>query len=666
MLVLLLGFAFSIVCLQAVNGQVHTIMVPSDYNPIQSAINAASNGDTILVGPGRYYEGIYVNKSVTIIGQSPATTTVYGTSEGYQSGGVGNPFYISASNVVIANFSIKQGAEYNGAISASSDNIVIRDNVITESGSGGISIALQNCVNFAIKGNTIIQGAGRMDVRGSRVGEISGNTISGLEYPLVVYGSSNITLSQNLISQCEEGIQITNSAFSTFSQNKVLSLGGGITGAITLSKCPGSVLRNNEVSNCVGGIKVSECPGALLRNNSILNCTYGFGAFGYTLEDFAMDIDASNTVNRMPIYYLINQSNLLISPSTYPQVGYLALVNSRNVTVEGLTLNNNLYGLLLAHTTDSLIVGNTFVNNSDTTIYLINQSDRNTITLNQIQSSGVGVRAFYSYNEKIIGNNIGASNGVWLEQSSNNTIIGNNLTRNYQTLHFVSTTNNAIYHNNFIKNTLQMATWGGIGDYSITYPSGGNYWSDYSGLDEFKGTSQGEPGSDGIIDNAFVYRDLYPLVAPVQIFETTVNDGNIVYVELISNSTTTDIHFDASEHTFSFSAFGPLGATGFFRITLPNSLIQTVWNNKYAILVNGIQQTFQSLTDAQNTYLYITYGNLKPILTPTSTPTQNPSAEPSATPSPSVPELSHCAVVVLGILATTAILVSPKRKVNPS
>jgi len=48
------------------------------------------------------------------------------------------------------------------------------------------------------------------------------------------------------------------------------------------------------------------------------------------------------------------------------------------------------------------------------------------------------------------------------------------------------------------------------------YPSGGNYWSDYAGVDEKSGPNQNQPGSDGIGDTPYVInsnnRDNYPLI----------------------------------------------------------------------------------------------------------------------------------------------------------
>ena len=38
-----------------------TFLVPSQYSTIQSAINSSSNGDTILVSPGTYYENVNFN-----------------------------------------------------------------------------------------------------------------------------------------------------------------------------------------------------------------------------------------------------------------------------------------------------------------------------------------------------------------------------------------------------------------------------------------------------------------------------------------------------------------------------------------------------------------------------------------------------------------------------
>jgi hypothetical protein len=53
-----------------------TINVPADQPTIQSAINAASNGDTVVVAPGTYTENInFLGKAITVESSKGAKVT---------------------------------------------------------------------------------------------------------------------------------------------------------------------------------------------------------------------------------------------------------------------------------------------------------------------------------------------------------------------------------------------------------------------------------------------------------------------------------------------------------------------------------------------------------------------------------------------------------------
>jgi hypothetical protein len=74
-----------------------------------------------------------------------------------------------------------------------------------------------------------------------------------------------------------------------------------------------------------------------------------------------------------------------------------------------------------------------------------------------------------------------------------------------------------IYHNNFINNAEQAFDHIGENTYDNGYPSGGNYWSDYTGVDKKSGPNQDKPGSDGIGDTPYTrhnVEDRYPLMNP--------------------------------------------------------------------------------------------------------------------------------------------------------
>jgi len=79
--------------------------------------------------------------------------------------------------------------------------------------------------------------------------------------------------------------------------------------------------------------------------------------------------------------------------------------------------------------------------------------------------------------------------------------------------------NNTIYHNNFIDNTNDVSyCWGYNNRWDDGYPSGGNYWNNYVGYDDYSGPNQDEPGSDGIGDTPYIIdennQDRYPLMVP--------------------------------------------------------------------------------------------------------------------------------------------------------
>ena len=172
-------------------------------------------------------------------------------------------------------------------------------------------------------------------------------------------------------------------------------------------------------------------------------------------------------------------------------------------------------------------------------------SSWNNISYNDIENTtyGYGVRIHSCTNHTIKNNNIsGGSTGIYLWSSDTNHIANNNATDNaYDGLrlfssdsniiennifllnengiNILSSFDNIIYHNNILDNANQSFDLTNMGNmWDNGYPSGGNYWSDYSGVDNFKGPNQDIPGSDGIGDTPYIIdvdsQDNYPLMEP--------------------------------------------------------------------------------------------------------------------------------------------------------
>jgi parallel beta-helix repeat protein len=152
----------------------------------------------------------------------------------------------------------------------------------------------------------------------------------------------------------------------------------------------------------------------------------------------------------------------------------------------------------------------------------IDLSFRSNITVTNMQVSDFvqGIHLLNSTNCTLIGNNITANvDGIRIDNSTNNSIIGNNITTNRHGTHPYE--GNVFYHNNFINSTDRNVFFdsaGHVDTWDNGYPSGGNYWSNYTGVDEKKGSSQSDAGSDGIGDTPQILSpnntDRYPLMVP--------------------------------------------------------------------------------------------------------------------------------------------------------
>jgi len=329
---------------------------------------------------------------------------------------------------------------------------------------------------------------------------------------------SNVTISNVEIWGLWYGIYLWNSFGNTITGSTLAYNVGGII----IQNASNNIISGNNITNNGEGISIYSSSNNNFKNNS-LNNNY-FVVYGTELSHFVNDIDASNTINGKKVYYLVDESDLVVSPSAFPDLGFLALVNCARITVQNLELTKNWQGVLLAFTTDSTITQNTITDNNIGVA--LHSSSNNIISGNNITNNYGGIQlSGSSRSNSISANNIADNrNGIYLLESSQNTINGNNITNSEIGIGFSESSNNMIYNNHFISNTRQVydshmdnsSVASSVNFWDFGYPLGGNYWSDYAGLDVKSGSNQSQPGDDGIGDTPYIICenniDNYPLM----------------------------------------------------------------------------------------------------------------------------------------------------------
>ena len=186
---------------------------------IQDLIDNASNGDTIHIPSGTYYENIIINKSISIIGEDKNTTII----DGFWNG---NGVIITADWVNLSGFTIRNCGydwEFSGIkILRSSYNTIV-GNIISENNDG---ITLDDSSNNIISDNIILN-----NFHGIIIGflyschnnTINGNNISNNNYGIGIDGSDNNVTGNNIMSNKEIGIYLWFAPNNTIYHNNFIN-----------------------------------------------------------------------------------------------------------------------------------------------------------------------------------------------------------------------------------------------------------------------------------------------------------------------------------------------------------------------------------------------------------------------------------------------------------
>lgn len=224
--------------------------------------------------------------------------------------------------------------------------------------------------------------------------------------------------------------------------------------------------------------------------------------------------------------YLNQSSNITISGNSVEGTSTcITLVNSSNNSMFGNNVTNCGGCFWLKESSNGNRIYENKMYNYTYWAIDIGDNSNNTISANsisggQVSDWGIVIGGFFNTICKNNITNVASDAGILLG-GSNNSIYENNIENNTYGVTISWGANNTIYHNNFIDNNQQIYSpltpvYANIWDDG--YPSGGNYWSDYDGVDLHGGPYQNVTGSDGIGDIPYVVAanntDRYPLMKP--------------------------------------------------------------------------------------------------------------------------------------------------------
>ena len=270
-----------------------TIRVPLDYPTIHSAINAAANGDTLLVAPGTYVENInFSGKAITITSENGPEVTLI---DGNQADSVVKFISGEGRSSVLSGFTVLNGRSgfdtpgfgYGGGIWIKNSSPTVTGNIISNN---------RACLGLGLSsefGSPLIQ---RNTITNNRPIACSGGEGGGIRIindatPLPrteildnvvvgnatgsgdgggIWASQNVTIRGNIVS----GNSATGSS----------SCGGGISTAGTATIIQ-NVITGNK-AGCGGGIHLRNgASGQLVANNTIADNDSPSGS-GILFESF--------------------------------------------------------------------------------------------------------------------------------------------------------------------------------------------------------------------------------------------------------------------------------------------------------------------------------------------------------------------------------------------
>jgi parallel beta-helix repeat protein len=376
------------------------IHVPGDFETIQAAVDAADDGDEVVVGGGTYIENILIRKQITIRSESGVGKCIIEPMLLYSS--VVPTVNISSNHVEINGFTI-EGNRY------------------------GIGISINNVGGCRIA-NNVISGfyCGVLLLRSSN-NEVVDNTFVGNDFGMSLEGANDNVISNNAFIR--GGVHVLDSYNNLIRGNhingkslvyleRVSNLLVNEAGQVVAVNCRGITIRGLNLSDIAVGIEFQGTEDSTVERNIIENSSFGIELIT------SSDIRLANNLLRNNTWgvFLVETKNIEVIDNVVVGnifgISISGLIESSSNKIINNTVKGNLCGISISLSSDNVVTNNTVKENSEGISLIL--TGGNKIYLNDIIDNNCSVysdaqtnqwhsekRMNYKYSGRIFNNYLG-------------------------------------------------------------------------------------------------------------------------------------------------------------------------------------------------------------------------------------------------------------------
>jgi parallel beta-helix repeat protein len=339
---------------------------------------------------------------------------------------------------------------------------------------GAGQVILVNCKYVNITNQDLSNGSIGIELAFSYNNKIDNNVIinNNNDGIYIIYSENNILIN-NTCTNNTSGIYLERSNYNDLYSNICNDNRGS---GISLYRSRNNRLENNTCSlNAINGINLSYHSVDCSIKNNICN---------------------SNGKNGISLNFICTPKSFKNNINNFNKNSGIYIFQTHNSIFKNNSCNSNkLNGMDFNYADYNVLIYNNLNSNEQHGLYFQN-CERNEIFGNII-----------SYN---------LNSGIYLNVSDHSDFFNNSISLNEFGFYLAVSVDNFIYYNRFINNFVQaFETDKNYWSEAYIFPKG-NYWSDYSGKDIYRGIAQDIPGRDGIGDTPYIINDdnsdYYPLM----------------------------------------------------------------------------------------------------------------------------------------------------------